>query len=622
MGSTGPDVMKLQQFLNADADTRVAASGVGSVGAETDYFGGLTAAAVSKMQVKYRSDILSPAGLVNPTGYFGPSSRAKANMLCASAPVVVDDHMDDHDDDDMDDDDSDNGSLSGGEADVNSYEASDEDDEAEEGMEDVPVLNIEFDVEDGDVRLERMDINFNNANISGSAEDEPWDVFEEISIWVDGDKVASEDATDEDDWDESGNDFEFRLTNIDEIFREDTTGEVIVAVSIANGVDVDNTPGNNEWDVNIPANGMRFMDSVGLDITGPSGAPGTDASTFEVQEAGANDDLDLESSDEDPDASTLEISEDDKVEHLIFAFDLSADDSDGDVVLDNFVSINVYVNSANGSYDILNEFVDDFRIEIDGESFDAESYTGTGASAVVDFDIDGDVVIPEDETVTALVYATFDDVDNDFTQSTIAASTTAAQIDAEGDSSGENISVDGSTKTGETHTLRLNGLTLSAEPTDGTDSTDSEQVVSGVATADNYGVMFLEFEITAFGDDLWIPAPEFSATTTFRGAAGATSSIAYEILKSGSANASSGIAIDIDYDIEGADEDNGFFELEEGETYTMVVTIESLNPQETGLYSFRLNSVGYSTNEDSAPDTQAAPDDPSEYISDAVSIQN
>ena len=93
MGTTGADVMKLQQFLNADVDTRVSASGVGSVGMETEYFGGATAAAVSKFQTKYRSDVLSPAGLVNPTGTFGPASMAKANMICTQS--TGDDSSDD-----------------------------------------------------------------------------------------------------------------------------------------------------------------------------------------------------------------------------------------------------------------------------------------------------------------------------------------------------------------------------------------------------------------------------------------------------------------------------------------------------------------------------------------------
>jgi len=81
-GVSGADVMCLQEYLNSTGNT-LAASGPGSPGNETQYYGPLTQGAVQSWQ--------NANGVVYGAwgGYFGPISQAKYDQLAMMAPPVV-----------------------------------------------------------------------------------------------------------------------------------------------------------------------------------------------------------------------------------------------------------------------------------------------------------------------------------------------------------------------------------------------------------------------------------------------------------------------------------------------------------------------------------------------------
>ncbi len=80
LGQKSLEVKKLQMFLNS-AGFKLAATGSGAPGSETEFFGPLTFAALVKFQEAYKTEILMPYGLVKGTGFFGEKTRAYINSM-------------------------------------------------------------------------------------------------------------------------------------------------------------------------------------------------------------------------------------------------------------------------------------------------------------------------------------------------------------------------------------------------------------------------------------------------------------------------------------------------------------------------------------------------------------
>lgn len=422
-GSKGNQVMQLQQFLNAESGIQVAASGPGSPGNETSYYGPLTAQAVTAFQNKYSADVLAPVGLTSGTGYWGPSSRSKANAICAAS--AADDGTDDGDDTD----DSDDETLSGGEGQISSYTVlGDPSDEDLSESDTEQVFGFEFEADGSDLSVRRVDVLF-EANGSPVNNEDPWDFVDTVSLYHGDDKVAELDASDEDDWSDEGddstrggtnaNEFKLRFSGISEKVSEGDTDQFYIEVEAKDNLDSGDL--DQEFLVSIgdgstSDDGIRAVDGAGINqYTGD--ASDTISHTYTGADNGT---LSASVSDNTPAERAVQVdssNDTDGVELLVF--ELSADNQD--------IEVTELVASTSVSDDDINDVFKSLTLYRDGSKVKTVSF-GSGATSSsdltfgslsedieedddVEFSIEGDLKDTSNYSTSTFAYVTVDSAD-------------------------------------------------------------------------------------------------------------------------------------------------------------------------------------------------------------------
>jgi len=584
LGSTGADVSALQATLVAKGFL------VMPVGVPMGYFGGLTRAAVAKWQIAN--------GVAPAAGYFGPLSRGKYTALCTTTTTTTTTTSTSTTSTGS------STSLKGGEADLRNFDLRAGND-LREGDTNQEIALATFDVRNGDAQVQRVTVDFQPTQ-SGDNQ-HPWEYIDSLSVYDGSKKVGDVSAGSRSDWSQENDDgdhsgsLDFYTIDIpvNDIVRDGDSVELSIRADAQNTIDSTNL--NQTFKVQVPSDGIRALDAAGIQQYVGDGTEVTLG--FNTAQNG---DLTVRESSDDPAAGVLVADNTDISDDFdVLKFEIKNSD-DADALLTD-LTVNV-ATSTGGTAANITDIIRRATLTVDGTDYDGD----INSDNTIDFNDMNETLGANDTTDFTLSVQLYGQSGH-FASSSEAMtfSVTSGNVSAEGADTGDAADISG-TANGNQQSIALNGgINVAGK------SMTGSQVYNSTTPASSYGTFTLKFDVTAIGDDVYVPKTVADgatvASTTYTG-----------VVVLSNLNASTTSSTVTSSMTSTADSDNSlFYVVHDGDTETFTVNV-TIDPTATGDFQVGLDKVRFSSTDANLNSLQTLNVDQSsdEFQTDSVNVRN
>ena len=403
------------------------------------------------------------------------------------------------------------GPLTGGAGSVSSYKLVSglTNEKVGEDEEDKEVAGLEIEADDGsDLEFTAVKLTFNE----GTANSDFDNYATEVSVWFDGEEVARVDA------DKFNSDNNWIATiSLDDgaVLGAGETGELVVAVSGINNLDSGDA--TETWTVDFTQ--VRFRDASG-DSTSEDPATAARTFSFESFATAVNAELKIAvNADNVNDPHVIDVhASDDTNDVPVLSFSLEAE-GDSDLTIDKLSASTTMTGTTNTDVDDL---VKEITLWIEGEEIASgtavEDADGASVGLVETYLFDDlNYTIAAGDKVEAEIRASFHSIaDNLDAGDTIRVDITEAETDTTtmwdvDDETGERL-VDADisgTATGGAHAVYDIGLNVDFVSASAT----TDGASAGFSGGDDTGKYRIVFDVTSFGDDIFLDADVTASTT-------------------------------------------------------------------------------------------------------------